>query len=417
MLIVNPKKNHEHEQIKPSWYNYYAGYSHTFTKKIITSCNLNKSAIILDPWNGAGTTTLMASIYGCRSIGIDLNPVMKVIAKAKLATIKDVPTIEKHLLSLKLTGKYSTSVNDPLLTWFDHKSVGLLRRIEQKILVNQSYETTANKIDNINTSQGLMYVALFNAVRHFLKKFIPSNPTWVKKPKLPSEKISLHTPIFKRTYLANLQRMVDEIKPEGSDLTTEPDIIIGSSSEIPLDDNYVDLVLTSPPYCTRIDYGVAMSPELSIIAIGGNDEITSIRRKLMGSTTVPKSIDIDGEIRSSECLNFLNKIKKHSSISSQTYYYKNYAQYFLSLTKSIDEIARVLKEGRNFVCVIQDSFYKDIHCDLPKILIEMGSSSGLIASEIRNFENKQNMANVNSKSKKYRDTSLANEAVAILQKR
>lgn len=416
MLITNPKKNHETEQIKPSWYNYYAGYSHTFTKNIINSCNLNKSAIILDPWNGTGTTTLMASTYGYRSIGIDLNPVMKVIAKAKLASMKDVSTIENHLFSLKLTGKYSTSVEDPLLTWFDHKSVGLLRRIEQRILANKSYKTTASKIDEIDTSQGLMYVALFNTVRHFLKHFIPSNPTWVKKPKSPSEKISLSTPTFKRSYLANLQRMVDEIKSDGSDLLTEPNIIVGSSTAIPLEDNYADLVLTSPPYCTRIDYGVATSPELSITTVGGSNEINSIRRQLMGSTTVPKNIDINGEVSSRECLNFLNKVKKHSSISSETYYYKNYAQYFLLLARSLGEIARVLKKDCNFICVIQDSYYKDIHCNLPKILIEMGKAVQLQMVEIKNFESKQNMANVNRQSKKYRDRSLANEAVVVFKK-
>lgn len=417
MLILNPKKNYESEQIKPSWYNYYAGYSHTFTKNIINSCNLKESAMILDPWNGTGTTTLMASTCGYRSIGIDLNPVMKVIAKAKLASMKDATTIENHLLSLKLTGRYPTSVEDPLLTWFDQKSVGLLRRIEQRILVNKSYRTTACKIDAIDPSQGVMYVALFNTVRHFLKQFIPSNPTWVKKPKSPSEIISLSTSKFKGQYFASLQRMADEIKSDGSDLITQPNIIVGSSTAIPLENDHIDLVLTSPPYCTRIDYGVATSPELSIVSVEGSDEIDDIRRQLMGSTTVPKNIEINGEISSSECLSFIDKIKTHSSISSETYYYKNYVQYFLSLTRSLSEIARVLKNNCNFICVIQDSYYKDIHCNLPKILIELGEATGLQMLQVKNFESKQNMANVNRQSKKYRKKSFANEAVVVLKKR
>jgi DNA modification methylase len=84
-------------EIKPDWYNYYAGYSHTFTKAIIETCELNKDSVILDPWNGAGTSTLVASMSGYHSIGVDLNPVMKVISTAKQTTILDVEIAENKI--------------------------------------------------------------------------------------------------------------------------------------------------------------------------------------------------------------------------------------------------------------------------------------------------------------------------------
>jgi DNA modification methylase len=73
LLIINPKRVNESIEVKPFWYNYYAGYSHTFTQNIIDSAKLPNDAVILDPWNGAGTTTLMASVNGYHSVGVDLN--------------------------------------------------------------------------------------------------------------------------------------------------------------------------------------------------------------------------------------------------------------------------------------------------------------------------------------------------------
>lgn len=78
--ISNPKlltnKNNGDE-----WYNYYAGFSDSFVREILKSLELPQEAIIRDPWNGSGTTTLNCALAGYNVIGIDLNPVMNIIAK------------------------------------------------------------------------------------------------------------------------------------------------------------------------------------------------------------------------------------------------------------------------------------------------------------------------------------------------
>ncbi|MEN0068403.1 MAG: DNA methyltransferase [Myxococcota bacterium] len=44
---------------------------------------IENGAIVLDPWNGSGTTSLVASALGGKSIGVDLNPFASLIAAAK----------------------------------------------------------------------------------------------------------------------------------------------------------------------------------------------------------------------------------------------------------------------------------------------------------------------------------------------
>ena len=43
--------------------------------------------MILDPWNGSGTTTYAASQLGYTSRGLDLNPVMNIVARAPTAAV------------------------------------------------------------------------------------------------------------------------------------------------------------------------------------------------------------------------------------------------------------------------------------------------------------------------------------------
>jgi hypothetical protein len=89
----------------------------------------------------------------------------------------------------------------------------------------------------------------------------------------------------------------------------------------------------------------------------------------------------------------------------------------MSLKTSIIEASRVLKGGCKFICVVQDSYYKDIHCNLPKIITEMGANFDLVTINEVEFESKQNMGNVNTKSKKYRKKCTATETVLIFKKR
>ncbi len=137
----------------------------------------------------------------------------------------------------------------------------------------------------------------------------------------------------------------------------------------------------------------------------------------MGTTTVSKAMDKLDELQLGiKCKKFLNDVKNHTSKSSATYYYKNILKYFVDLSKSVSEISRVMKADARFVCVVQDSFYKELHCDLPSILTDIALLAGLKLDRKFDFESKQNMVNLNAKSRSYRNKSIAYESVLIFYK-
>ena len=83
-MIRSPKRDPSSSKRSAELYHYYAGFSPKFVTDIIAALNIDDSAVIMDPWNGSGTTTQVARDLGFSAIGFDINPVMVIVAKAKL---------------------------------------------------------------------------------------------------------------------------------------------------------------------------------------------------------------------------------------------------------------------------------------------------------------------------------------------
>src|ERR1035441_5995022 len=140
----------------------------------------------------------------------------------------------------------------------------------------------------------------------------------------------------------------------------------------PLADGSADFVLTSPPYCTRIDYVVSSSFELAALGICRNSPtFADLRRAAMGTPLArrganrPPDPAWPGSVQ-----HVLESIRTHASKSSASYYYKTYWQYFSDCGRSLGELRRCLRVGGAAVLVVQTSYYKDICVDLPRLYLD-----------------------------------------------
>ena len=174
--------------------------------------------------------------------------------------------------------------------------------------------------------------------------------------------------IFKRHLSEMSPSPANEVSSRAGNKRT---IRVASSEKLPLDDDSIDHVIASPPYCTRIDYAVSTSPELAFLGYDLDSDFDALRRQLIGTSTVPADMPSFPSDLGPTCTHFLSALSRHTSKASSTYYYKNHVQYFQSIGNSISEISRVLKPCGKCILVVQDSYYKDLHNDLPSIFIEM----------------------------------------------
>jgi len=421
---ANPKRRRS-DSLQSSWYPYYAGYSETFARTALSSAEIPKDGWVLDPWNGSGTTTSSAISLGFNTYGYDLNPVMVLVAMARSLDPAEYPSLKPLSASICRSAKSAPEItqDDPLLAWLVPSSVAAARGIEysiQKLLIDdRKYSPLRSRqIGEVSDLAAFFYIALFRTLRKILGSFLTSNPTWTKKPRSPQARVRPASQDVRSVFREELNEML----PQGQKIEpyTAPGqkvLAVASSDRLPLPAECVACVLASPPYCTRIDYAVATEIELAILGYSLDGEFDDLRRNLIGTTTVPKEYPSAPPQLGTTCLRFLDRLAEHPSKASSTYYLKNHLQYFHSIRASLAEISRVMRPKARCTLVVQDSFYKDLHNDLPKIFVEMAAHQHLELIKRQDFPLSRTMAGINPGANGYRKSFSATESVLSFTKR
>ena len=424
----SPKQTNQNSSTNINWFPYYAGYSSEFVHDVLSRFTLRKGDTILDPWNGSGTTTTTAYRLGAKVIGCDINPVMVVAAKSALLE----PGASPSLMSLSEEILHATDAidistdTDPLSTWYTPSSAIDLRRIHLsiwKVLVDSDSPPSlhANDISNLSTLAAFFLTALMRTTRHFLAPFVGSNPTWVRSPDSPDKRVHPSRDSLFAHFRTEVCRMAGILEAagtsglEGSRQGAGPTISVESSTALPFKSESVKMVVSSPPYLTRIDYAVATKPELATLGMRLSGNFDALRRSMIGTPSVRRSFSHSHSLDKS-CNSFLNAVKKHHSKGSQNYYHKLYVQYFSDMADSLEEIARLLVKKGNCVLVVQDSYYKEIHADLAQFVTGMAQNKGLSLFDRHDFKWNRNIVNVNSRARKYRKSVAAVESALWFRK-
>lgn len=422
--IDNPKRS-QSDSFQSKWYRYYAGFSESFAKTALSSADLEENGWVLDPWNGSGTTSSSAVSLGINTYGFDLNPVMVIVAMARSLDPAEYPSLRPLAADICRKARRSFEIPgaDPLSTWLAPSSVGSIRAVEnsiQKLLVDElpCLNEGRRQVEHLSDLAAFFYVALFRVLRRILRPFLTSNPTWTKRPKDAKARLRPSGGDILAVFRAEIDKMIPQLTDVGRELGSKKKVIaVASSENLPLGPACIDFVLGSPPYCTRIDYAVSTSIELSLLGYSAGQQFEGLRRSLIGNTTVPKIPPSTTEELGPTCLQFLDRLARHPSKASPTYYLKNHLQYFYSIRASLAEIARVMKRDARCMLVVQDSYYKDLRNDLPTMFIEMAARQKLELVGRRDFPLSRTMAGLNPRIRDYRQLRSALESVLSFVKR
>ena len=157
--------------------NYYAGFSEAFVDYAIKNSALKEGSLILDPWNGSGTTTAVATRKNLNSIGLDINPATLLYAYARLASKQDLKRAQELFLEIRKLKVINSrakiqKANGVNFLWFTEKSTYRLNAFRENIF----------QIEDEFLKNLLNFIAV-KAFRMQLDNFLCSNPTWIKRPK------------------------------------------------------------------------------------------------------------------------------------------------------------------------------------------------------------------------------------------
>jgi len=341
---------------------------------------------------------------GYRAIGYDINPVMIAIARGRSCHAGRAESGFRLLKGLlQRTAPVSHEV--PLIEWFNPVTAKAIRFWREKIVSVFSSEADFDV-------QGFFLTALFDSVKQSAAEYGSKNPTWIKRPK-PAERIRVESADMCRLFLDNAEKRLQHCA-DTSQLHT-PRIAVANASSLPAKASSADVAITSPPYCTRIDYAVSTSLELAVLGMN-ESQLAILRNSTTGTSTIRDGERTVDRSFCKECDSFLHQVKSHPSKASMTYYSKNFYQYFSDLANSLAELDRVVKCSGNIVLVVQDSYYKGIRIDLARIVVELAEQLEWALIGRDDFDCRHNMRSVNSKSRVYGNASRSIESALTFRK-
>ncbi|MBF6604852.1 MAG: site-specific DNA-methyltransferase [Chloroflexi bacterium] len=400
-----------------SWYPYYAGFSEGFVEDALKTLALTEGAVILDPWNGSGTTTSVAHSTGYRTIGYDTNPALVLVAKGRLLgedTTPSIASVAKEILHRAASRRSSPLGDEPYTRWFDTTSARRLRSIEwaiQHILIDhESYAPMSSRISlaGVSSLAAFFYVCLFSVVRELTEPLRASNPTWI--PDHSSAPLTASWTFLKQAFECATARLT----PGRAEHDQGSTIDIASSRRLPLGVGTVDAVITSPPYLTRIDYVVSTLPELATLGFSAT-QIRSLRDAMLGTPTITTDATLSVAESSGAAANLLERVASHPSKASSTYYLRYYGQYVTGMHDSFVELGRVASASAPLVIVVQDSYYKDVHVDLASVVSEFAAQNGWGLMGHYKFDSRT-FAAINRGSRAYKRTFRATESVLVFER-
>jgi len=304
-------------------------FSEKFAEDVLSAASLKPGSVVLDPWLGVGTTTAVAARAGFQAIGIDINPTIVTVASGRsIGRAGATDAIEAF--SKAVRKHRSVDNGDPLLEWFGPSAASGLRECQRTIL---------NLFSDQPQRSGFLLTALFEAAWKLAVPYRSKNPTWIKKPDAHARVDCSIREVIESAISLGKAKLA-----ECHDVECRPLVRLGSSTKIDSPESQVDFVLTSPPYCTRIDYAVSTRIELAVL---GYDDaaVTALRDATMGTSTIRRASPAVDRRWGPICSDILGIIQAHPSKASANYYFKNFVQYFADLFASLQELNRCLKPG------------------------------------------------------------------------
>jgi hypothetical protein len=419
VVPLNPKQTPSKDAL---WFGYYAGYADAFVQHILAALR-EGTPTVLDPWNGAGTTTAMAAQLGLPAIGLDVNPAAVIVAKARLLrsdVANSIQPLAQDILRHAHNSHANLTDDDLLARWLMPSGATLVRRIERaihRVLVSPRQETEFSPPDTAKLSSlaALFYLALFRVVRKLMQPFFSSNPTWIRLKVNPSERLELTGPSLTDLFRREIEELYWSVtKNNYPAQVAPPQALKGDSTEMPISGETIDAIVTSPPYCTRIDYAIATLPQLATLGLNWR-EVTALRAELIGTPTILRDSSRELAADSPRLCGLLEKVERHTSYASTSYYLPFYEQYFSRMRSSLVELYRVARPGAPLALVVQDSWFKDIRVNTPAILTEIAVSQGWNLASEHSFKVKTRATMHPGRVRRVRKTPLrATETVTLL---
>jgi len=261
-------------------------------KALMNLCALPSGASLLDPFCGSGTTILEGYLNGYRTFGCDMNPVAAKIAKAKVGILDVNPDVVREVLGT-LAGQIEDAPTRPVGSeQFDPKCFDEISKwFPDSVISKLNWLLASIRSVSEGVIRDFLEVVLSSIVRDVSQQ----DPTDLR---IRRRKEAIQDADVFQMYLDALDTQYTRIEKFWSVRGFSPErfrpsrIVEGDSRNretfdgLGLENNTVDLILTSPPYATALPY--IDTDRLSLLVLFGMDSSARrpIEQNLIGSREI-----------------------------------------------------------------------------------------------------------------------------------
>jgi hypothetical protein len=331
---------------------------------------------VLDPMMGSGTVLAMARSQGHRGIGFDIDPLAVLISKVWTNSFEPEAIREyaeevlmearRTFKAMSQTDAYPHNADKEtrgfVSYWFDgyaRRQLSALSRAISNLKCDKTRDVlwcAFSRLIISKQSGASLAMDLSHSRPHRVFEHAPEKPF--------------------RKFRSAVERVVANIidrKSCGRGPT--PSIRTGDARALPLSDNSVDLVLTSPPYLNAIDY--IRCSKFSLIWMGYNlCRLKTLRAESIGTEAGKHFLLHDSEVSLIvEALNLRPQLdSRHQGIL---------ARYIDDMRRAINEVCRVLSRGGKAVYVIGENTIRGTYVRTSVIVSILAELAGLRLKERR----------------------------------
>jgi hypothetical protein len=320
-------------------------------------------ATVLDPFMGSGTTLVEGLLRGGTHIGLDIDPLARLIARAKTTDV-DAERIRDlgELLRSSWTSP-AAKLRTPMAGvqnfshWFSLRQWAWVQSLHQAIL----------ELPCIDKEREFLLAVFSSTLRWVSNADDQSQKTYVsgtlqKRPPPVQD-------VFWRFFHRSASGLADlNLKRHSEATAVIPDD--GDATAITVGDRSVDLAITSPPYLDSVDYMYNMMLEYfwlgPHLGVPDRETFNQMRRAHVGAKNPAEQLKLPEAI---EGLIHLESLPAARQVAASAY--------FALMDRHFHEVARCLKTGSRYVFVVGNSQSLAGVLPMHEALIQLAVSAGL----------------------------------------
>lgn len=349
------------EQWTHGYHRYPAKFLPDVVRKIIEEY-AKGSNLIADLFAGCGTTLVEAKIHGISSVGVDINPVAKLITKVKTTPLAPDDLQQAYTALVNLFDKYNESDYEDIKK---HERIDYWFTPSQKAKIAFLYDTVFH-LEVDDDTKDFFYVCISHILKNcswWLQSGTKPQRDMEKDPEDPFNEFKRHC----NKMIGWNEKFYNELSKKGH-LGIPCEIHLEDARHTNITSESIDAIITSPPYVTSYEY--ADIHQLTAYWMEYISDIHEFRKKFIGSSySGNDSLIVPNSKQAQKIVNDLSENSKHIA--------RDVAQYFNDMQEVAKEMARVLAPNGHACIVIGNTKIKEVQIKSAEVFYEFLRNAGL----------------------------------------